>query len=280
MCGRRNQTIINLSDPAQRNLEPFWFFLRKIVTWWTWWTPHGVSGANLGFPVVLDFTACCEELTASHDFRHINIFLNKTHSQIRNLVVSGFSVVSTMLMQNADCAWSELLVKLDKVDSGPLAEPWSKHTTMDLFKIAEPPRLNVSTDAFAHNSDHKTWWRSSSLMNHHARIQPQNSLTDTLKGHFYSEVREVTRSDCHIFKIFGPIVQKRGFVQMLEMRKLPNRPLHWVKIFWRHSVHFKTSRCLQSVFSKSPIHIYRYIFIVQNISIYSIYYIFTFQYLQ
>ena len=56
-------------------------FLRKIVTWWTWWTPHGVSGANLGFPVVLYFTACCEELTASHDFSHV--FLNKTHSQTR-----------------------------------------------------------------------------------------------------------------------------------------------------------------------------------------------------
>ena len=39
-----------------------------------------------------------------------------------NLVVSGFSVVSTMLMQNADGAWSELLVKLDKVEW--IQEPW------------------------------------------------------------------------------------------------------------------------------------------------------------
>ena len=62
-----------------------------------------------------------------------NPFTNKSG----NLVVSGFSVVSTMLMQNADGAWSELLVKLDKVDSGPLAAPWPKHTIMDLFKIAK-----------------------------------------------------------------------------------------------------------------------------------------------
>ena len=81
--------------------------------------------------MVLDFTACCEELSASHEHEQ-NPLTNKSV----NLVVSGFSVVSAMLMQNADCAWSELLVKLDKVDSEPLAAPWPKHTIMNLSKIA------------------------------------------------------------------------------------------------------------------------------------------------
>ena len=133
MCGRRNQTIINLSDPAQRNLEPFFTqncdMMDLMDASWCFWCKLRIP-CGFGFHCML---------WGAHSFTwfqpHIpeqNPFTNKSG----NLVVSGFSVVSTMLMQNADGAWSELLVKLDKVDSGPLAAPWPKHTIMDLFKIA------------------------------------------------------------------------------------------------------------------------------------------------